>query len=339
MPHSKVVTLNEFVIQRQHDFPYATGELTALLHHISLAAKTVNRSVNSAGLVDILGSVGASNTYGEDVKKLDIFAHKLFLHTLTTCGECCGVVSEESNDLIVLEDEISRNAKYVVCIDPLDGSSNIDVNASIGTIFAIYRRLSSETGHCDIDDFLQPGRNLVAAGYIMYGSSTVLVFSTGNGVNGFTLDPSIGEFCLSHPDIRIPQNGMYYSINESYKHYFPDYVNEFVEYCKEEDKASKRPYSSRYIGAMVADMHRNLIKGGIFMYPPMRGYPKGKLRLLFECNPMSFIVEQAGGIATDGQTPILDLKPEILHERTPIYVGSPDMVNKFLEFSNKNNNK
>lgn len=333
MPYSKVVTLNEFIIQRQHDFPYATGELTALLHHISLAAKTVNRSVNSAGLVDILGSAGASNTYGEDVKKLDIFAHQLFLHTLTTCGECCGVASEESDDIIILEDEVARNAHYVVCIDPLDGSSNIDVNASIGTIFAIYRRLSNPSGPCNIDDFLQPGRNLVAAGYVMYGSSTVLVFSTGNGVNGFTLDPSIGEFCLSHPDIQIPQNGIYYSINESYAHYFPAVVNNFVAYCKDEDKATKRPYSSRYIGAMVADMHRNLIKGGIFMYPPMRGYPRGKLRLLFECNPMSFIVEQAGGMATDGTTPILDIKPESLHERTPIYVGSSVMVNKFLEIA------
>lgn len=335
MPQQKrVFTLSEFIIQRQHEYPDASGELSALLHHIGLAAKRVNRAVNKAGLIDLLGSVGASNASGEDVKKLDMFAHHHFINALTTCGQCCGVASEESDDIIVLEDELARNTKYVICIDPLDGSSNIDVNVSVGTIFAIFRRLSPETDVCNIDDFLQTGRNLVAAGYIIYGSSTVLVYSTGNGVNGFTLDPSIGEFCLSHPDVRVPENGVYYSINESYKNYFPYAINEFVEYCKMEDKATNRPYSSRYIGSMVADLHRNIIKGGIFMYPPMKSHPKGKLRLLFECNPMAFIVEQAGGIATDGERPILDIKPKSIHERSPIYIGSPMMVNKLLEFTN-----
>ena len=329
----RVIILNEFILQRQTEYPDASGELSALLHHLGLAAKIVNRAVNKAGLIDILGSVGASNASGEDVKKLDMFAHEHFLNTLTTCGQCCGVASEESHDSIILEDELSRNAKYVICIDPLDGSSNMDVNVSVGTIFAIYRRLSPVNGPCNQEDFLQTGRNLVAAGYIIYGSSTVLVYSTGNGVNAFTLDPSIGEFCLSHPNMRIPENGIYYSLNESYKNYFPYAINEFVEYCKADDKATKRPYSSRYVGSMVADLHRNLIKGGIFLYPPMKTHPRGKLRMLFECNPMAFIVEQAGGIATDGENAILDLKPKTLHERSPIYIGSPAMVNKLLEFT------
>lgn len=329
----RITSLNEFIIQRQHEYPDSSGELSALLHHISLAAKIVNRIVNKAGLTDILGAAGTNNASGEDVKKLDMFAHYHFLHTLTTCGQCCGIASEESDEIIVLEDALSKHSKYVICIDPLDGSSNIDVNVSVGTIFAIYRRLSPEDGACNTADFLQSGRNLIAAGYIIYGSSTVLMYSTGNGVNGFTLDPSLGEFCLSNPNVKIPENGLYYSINESYKNYFPTTVNEFIEYCKEEDKETKRPYSSRYIGSMVADLHRNLLKGGIFMYPPMKTHPRGKLRILFECNPMAFIVEQAGGIATDGEQPILDLVPTKIHERTPIYIGSPQMVNKLLEFT------
>jgi fructose-1,6-bisphosphatase I len=334
IPYTKRPTsLNEFIIERQHEYPDASGELSALLNHIALAAKLVNRAVNKAGLIDILGSIGSSNASGEEVKKMDMFAHNHFLQTLTTCGQCCGVASEESDDIIILEDEISKHSKYVVCIDPLDGSSNIDVNVSVGTIFAIYTRLSPENGACNVADFLQPGRNLVAAGYVIYGSSTVLMYSTGNGVNGFTLDPSIGEFCLSNPNVKTPENGLYYSINESYKNYFPTTVNEFIEYCKADDKATKRPYSSRYVGSMVADLHRNLLKGGIFMYPPMKSHPRGKLRILFECNPMAFIVEQAGGIATDGEQAILDLKPTKIHERTPIYIGSSAMVNKLLEFT------
>lgn len=329
----KVVTLSEFIIQQQTDFPFATGEFSALLHHISLAAKLVNRAVNKAGLIDILGSTGTTNSSGEDVKKLDLFAHEHFLHTLTTCGECCGVASEESDQIIVIDDDLARKSHYIVCIDPLDGSSNIDVNVSVGTIFAIYRRLSPINEPCNINDFLQPGTNLVASGYVTYGSSTVLVYTTGSGVNGFTLDPSIGEFCLSHPNIRVPNNGAFYSVNESYKNYFPQYVNHFIEYCKAEDKPTKRPYSSRYIGSMVADLHRNLLKGGIFMYPSLKTHPKGKLRVLFECNPMAFLIEQAGGVATDGKRRILEITPQTLHERTPIYIGSPMMVNKLLDFS------
>ncbi len=335
MINNKVITLNEFIVNKQWEFPFATGELTSLLHDIVFAAKLVNREVNKAGLVDILGTTGDSNVHGEEVKKLDMFAHEIFLSSLRTSGECCGVASEESTGFISFKGAESRKAKYVVCIDPLDGSSNIDVNVSIGTIFSIYERISTEDVSCNIDDFLQMGRKQVAAGYVLYGSSTMMVYTTGYGVNGFTLDPSIGEFCLSHRDIKIPAKGKIYSINESYRARFSKSINQYVDYCKEEDKASNRPYSSRYIGSMVADFHRNLIKGGIFMYPAMTKYPNGKLRLLYECNPMAFLVEQAGGMATNGYERILDLQPTALHQRSPIFIGSPDMVKKVGEFINQ----
>jgi len=336
MPNRKVVTIEEFIVKQQGGFPNATGELSGLLRDIGLAAKIVNREVNKAGLVDILGITGTSNSSGEEVKKLDIFANDQFISALRTSGECCGLASEESDDFVVLESENAQNAKYVVCIDPLDGSSNIDVNVSIGTIFSIYKRLSDPSGDCTLDDFLQPGRDIVAAGYIIYGSSTMLVYSTGQDVNGFTLDPSIGEFCLSHPAIKVPKKGLYYSINESYQHRFPKAVNDFVAYCKCEDEKTNRPYSARYIGSMVADFHRNLIKGGIFMYPSMRDYPNGKLRLLFECNPMAFIVEHAGGVASNGQKRVLDIMPTELHQRCPIFIGSTDLVRKAEHFIFKN---
>ncbi len=325
-------TLDEFVIRRQKDFPYAQGELSRLLRDIGLAAKVVNREVNKAGLVDILGSTGATNVQGEDVKKLDVFANSRFIAALEVGGECSGVASEENTDFLTFDSDISHNAKYVVALDPLDGSSNIDVNVSVGTIFSIYRRVSEVPGPATIEDFLQKGALQAAAGYVIYGSSTMLVYTTGRGVNGFTLDPSIGEFCLSHPDMKLPKVGRLYSVNQGNFVSFPKGVQQFIRYCKEVDDSTNRPYSSRYIGSMVADIHRNLITGGIFIYPQSKDNPEGKLRLLYECNPMAFIVEQAGGRATDGRNRILDIEPTMLHQRTPIFIGSEDMVRKAEEF-------
>jgi len=331
-----VTTLNEFIIERQADFPYAKGELTRLLSHIGVAAKVVNREVNKAGLVDILGEAGSDNIQGEQQKKLDIYADEKFIASLKASGECCGIASEENENIVIFEEEIARNGKYVVTMDPLDGSSNIDVNVSIGTIFSIYRRVSPEGHKAKIEDFVQEGTKQVAAGYIIYGSSTMMVMTTGKGVNGFTLDPSIGEFCLSHPNIKIPQSGDLYSINEGNYIKFPEGVKKYLKYCQENDKPTGRPYTSRYIGSLVADFHRNLLKGGIFIYPKSAGYPSGKLRLLYECNPMAILVEQAGGKATDGRGKrILDLKPTELHQRVPFYVGSRNMVNKAEEFMKK----
>ncbi len=327
----KVTTLGQFIIERQRDFPYAKGELSRLLRDIGIAAKIVNREVNKAGLVDILGSTGRENVQGEDVKKLDIFANEQFIAALTSGGECCVIASEENEEIIPIETEISKNAKYVVMMDPLDGSSNIDVNVSIGTIFSIYRR-KSLGGPGTLEDCLQAGTEQVAAGYVVYGSSTMLVYTTGRGVNGFTLDPSIGEFCLSHADMRVPETGIIYSINEGNYIKFPEGIKKYIKYCQEDDKASSRPYSSRYIGSMVADFHRNLIKGGVFIYPQTQKSPNGKLRLCYECNPLSFIVEQAGGKASTGSGRILEITPNDLHQRTPIIIGSVKMVEKVEEF-------
>ncbi|MFD2162797.1 class 1 fructose-bisphosphatase [Paradesertivirga mongoliensis] len=324
---SVVKTLGQFIIEKQKDFPYAKGELSRLLRDIGIAAKIVNREVNKAGLVNILGDEGTTNSHGESQKKLDIFANHQFISALTCGGECCLIVSEENDDPIFIESDVSHNAKYIVCIDPLDGSSNIDVNVSVGTIFSIYRRKSTE-GKPTLQDALQRGTEQVAAGYIVYGSSTMLVYTTGKGVNGFTLDPSIGEFCLSHPDMKIPEDGYIYSINEGNYINFPDGVKKYIKFCQEEDPSTKRPYSSRYIGSMIADMHRNMIKGGIFLYPPTSSSPKGKLRLVYECNPMAFIIEQAGGRATDGFQRILEMEVESLHQRCSIFVGSENMVRK-----------
>ncbi|MGB1243009.1 MAG: class 1 fructose-bisphosphatase [Chitinophagales bacterium] len=328
----KIVTLNEFIIDSQKGFDFATGELSGLLHHIGLAAKIVNREVNKAGLVGILGAAGSNNVHGEDVQRLDIFANMHFHKAMRNSEFCGGIASEEDDDCVIYEGERARNAKYVVCIDPLDGSSNIDVNVSIGTIFGIYRRISPVGQPCVERDFLQAGNQLVAAGYIIYGSSTMLVYTTGTRVNGFTLDPSIGEFCLSHRDIKTPLQGRIYSINESYQSQFSDGVNRYLDYCKQHEPFTGRPYSSRYIGSMVADVHRNLIKGGIFAYPRTKDNPNGKLRLLYECNPLAFIVEKAGGMATDGKNRILDIQPTELHQRLPIYLGSTSMVRKAMQF-------
>jgi fructose-1,6-bisphosphatase I len=314
-----LITLDEFIIRRQKDFPYATGELSGLLRDIGLAAKIISREVNKAGLADISGVVGHENASGEDVQKLDILADNLLISCLQNSGECCGIASEENDTFVPIEG--SENAKYVVIFDPLDGSSNIDVNVSIGTIFAIYRRISGE-GTCTLEDFLQDGVEQVAAGYVVYGSSTMLVYTTGKGVNGFTLDPSIGEFCLSHPDIRIPENGNIYAVNHSAYPIFDESVRQFIDECIAQEM------SFRYIGSMVADVHRTLIKGGIFMYPATKKAPKGKLRLLYECNPLSFLVEQAGGRSSNGFQRILELEATELHQRTPIFIGAKELVDR-----------
>lgn len=320
-----VVTLGQFIIARQAEFPYSKGELSRLLRDIGIAAKIVNREVNKAGLVDILGEAGETNIQGESVKKLDVFANEQFIAALASGGECCAIASEENDEFIPINNHVSHNAKYVVCIDPLDGSSNIDVNVSIGTIFSIYRRVS-KGGPGTMEDFLQKGTEQVAAGYIIYGSSTMLVYTTGKGVNGFTLDPSIGEFCLSHPDMKAPETGEIYSLNQGNFVHFPIGVKEYVKYCQELDKGSKRPYSMRYIGSLVADFHRNLIKGGIYIYPPTHSSPNGKLRLLYECNPLAFIAEQAGALALDGFNRILEIEPSDIHQRVPLFIGSRKMV-------------
>ncbi|MCC6385235.1 MAG: class 1 fructose-bisphosphatase [Bacteroidia bacterium] len=331
----QVTTLSQFIIERQADFPYAKGELSRLLLDIGIAAKVVNREVNKAGLVDILGEAGNINIQGEQVKKLDVFANEQFIIALGSGGETCAVASEENEDLVPIETLVSKNAKYLVCIDPLDGSSNIDVNVSIGTIFSIYRRKSEESTSI-LSEFLQKGTQQVAAGYVIYGSSTMLVYTTGKGVNGFTLDPSIGEFCLSHPDIKTPETGNIYSVNEGNYMHLTEGVKAYLRWCKESDKDTKRPYTARYIGSLVADFHRNLLKGGIYIYPATVTAPNGKLRLLYECNPLAWIAEQAGGQASDGRNRILDIKPESLHQRTPLFIGSPEMVTMAVEFNLKN---
>jgi fructose-1,6-bisphosphatase I len=324
---TKVTTLGQFIIEKQADFPYAKGELSRLLRDIGIAAKIINREVTRAGLLDIHGNAGSTNIQGEDQQKLDIYANQQFITALKSGGECCIVASEENEDIIRLDTDVSRNAKYIVAIDPLDGSSNIDVNVSVGTIFSIYRRKSAD-GQAGLQDVLQKGTEQVAAGYVIYGSSTMLVYTTGKGVNGFTLDPSIGEFCLSHPDMQIPDTGVIYSINEGNYIHFPQGVKNYIKYCQVEDAATRRPYASRYIGSMVADIHRSLIKGGIFIYPVTSSATNGKLRLVYECNPMAFLIEQAGGKASNGFRRILEIEVTSLHQRSPIFIGSPAMVKK-----------
>jgi fructose-1,6-bisphosphatase I len=327
----EIKTLGQFIIEKQADFPFAKGELSRLLLDLAIAAKIVNREINKAGLAEILGESGTVNVQGECQKKLDIYANEQFIGALKSCGECCVVVSEENDEHITIDSDISKNAKYIVAIDPLDGSSNIDVNIGIGTIFSIYRRISV-SGAASMEDILQRGKQQIAAGYIIYGSSTMLVYTTGKGVNGFTLDPSIGEFCISHPDMKIPESGTIYSINEGNYIHFPLGVKKYIKYCQEEDEQSQRPYTSRYTGSMVADLHRNLIKGGIFIYPSTSRAQRGKLRLVYECNPMAFIIEQAGGKASDGARRILELEVNNLHQRSPIFIGSKLMVEEAEEF-------
>jgi len=332
----EVKTLGQFIIEKQSDFPYAKGELSRLLRDLGIAAKIVNREVNKAGLASIIGDADSVNIQGESQKKLDIYANEQFLAALQSGGECCILVSEENDDYIYIDSELSKDAKYIVAIDPLDGSSNIDVNVSVGTIFSIFRRKTID-GKATINDVLQNGTEQVAAGYIIYGSSTMMVYTTGKGVNGFTLDPSIGEFCLSHSNMQIPKTGTIYSINEGYYNHFPIGIKQYIKYCQVDDEKTERPYISRYTGSMVADLHRSLIKGGVFMYPVTARAPKGKLRLVYECNPMAFIVEQAGGKASDGYQRILEVAVESMHQRSAIVIGSVNMVLKVEELLQKFN--
>ncbi len=313
----KMRTLGEFIVEKQHDFPHASGELSSLLASIRLAAKIVNREINKAGLADIIGASGNDNIQGEEQQKLDLYANEKFKAALEARDQVCGVASEEEDEAVAFSKELNKNAKYVVLMDPLDGSSNIDVNVSVGTIFSIYRRVSPVGTPPTQEDFLQPGNKQVAAGYVIYGSSTMLVYTTGNGVNGFTYDPSLGTFYLSHENMRIPENGKIYSINEGNYIRFPTGVKKYIKFCQENVPEEGRPYTSRYIGSLVADFHRNLLKGGIYLYPSTQSHPNGKLRLLYECNPMAFLIEQAGGLASDGARRIMDIKPTELHQRVP----------------------
>jgi fructose-1,6-bisphosphatase I len=328
----RILTLDEFTLQQLRQFPTATGELSSLLRDIGLAAKRVNVEVNKAGLVDILGDAGTINVQGEDVKKLDIYANNQFMGVLQHGISCAGIGSEELDDFVVFDDEVSNQSKYVVMFDPLDGSGNIDVNVSIGTIFSVYRRVSERGKPCTKADFLQPGNRQVAAGYVIYGSSTMFVYATRRGVNGFTLDPSIGEFCLSHPDIKCPPTGKFYSVNHGNFFQYDEGVRKYIDACQRKTKDTGGPYTQRYIGSMVADVHRNLIKGGIFMYPGTIDKPKGKLRLLYESNPFAFILEVAGGRATDGKQRILDIQPTELHQRTPLFIGSSEMMDELESY-------
>ena len=325
----KIQTLDEFTIQQMRDFPNATGELSGLLRDIGLAAKRVHVEVNKAGLIDILGDAGTMNVQGEEVKKLDIFANNQFMGVLRHGISCAGIGSEEMDDIVVFDDDISNQSKYVCLFDPLDGSSNIDVNVSIGTIFSVFRRVSELGKPATAADFLQQGIKQVAAGYIIYGSSTMLVYATRRGANGFTLDQAVGEFTLSHPDIKCQEVGKIYSVNHGNFFQYEEKVQRYIHQCQKKTKATGGPYTQRYIGSMVADVHRNLIKGGIFMYPGTTEKPNGKLRLLYECNPFAFIVEIAGGIATDGKQRILEIQPKEVHERTPFFIGSKSMMEEF----------
>ena len=328
-------TLGEFIINKQSEFKYSSGELTRLINSIRLAGKIVNHEVNKAGLVDILGTAGEENIQGEDQQKLDVYANEVFIKNLVNREIVCGIASEEEDDFIAIQGNNKKNEnKYVVLMDPLDGSSNIDVNVSVGTIFSIYRRITPVGTPVTIEDFLQPGKNHVAAGYIVYGTSTMIVYSTGHGVNGFTLNPAIGTYYLSHPNMQFPDKGFIYSVNEGNYVHFPKGVKEYIKYCQEEE--DDRPYTSRYIGSLVSDFHRNMIKGGIYFYPSTSKSPNGKLRLLYECNPMAFLAERAGGKASDGFNRILDIKPTELHQRVPFFCGNKDMVETLESFMKKN---
>lgn len=326
----RIVTIDRHIVDMQAHFPEATGELSNLLYDVALTAKLIDREVSKAGLVDILGFTGQVNIQGEEVQKLDEYAHDRFVRSFDHSGQLCVMASEEEEDIIHIPKQF-RLGKYVLLYDPLDGSSNIDANVSIGSIFSIYRRQSAH-GPGTLDDCLRKGREQVAAGYILYGSSTMLVYTTGHGVFGFTLDPSIGEFLLSHEDIRMPEKGKIYSLNEGYRGYLNEGTRRLIDHLQAEDKETGRPYSSRYIGSMVADVHRTLLYGGIFLYPATTKAKEGKLRLLYEASPMAFLVEQAGGMATDGKMRILDIQPTKLHQRTPVYIGSKQDIELAMEF-------
>jgi fructose-1,6-bisphosphatase I len=333
----EILTLDEFTIRQFRAIPNATGELSTLLRDIGLAAKRINVEVNKAGLVDILGDAGSVNVQGEAVKKLDVYSNQQMMGVLRHGISCAGIASEELDDFIAFNDEVSKQSKYVCLFDPLDGSNNIDVNISIGSIFGVYRRVTEKGSIVTEKDFLQPGLRQVAAGYIIYGSSTMLVYATRRGVNGFTLDPSIGEFCLSNPNIICPESGNIYSVNHGNFFHYDEGVQRYIHFCQQKAKEEGGPYAQRYTGSLVADMHRTLIKGGIFMYPANSYMPQGKLRLMYECNPFAFIMEVAGGKATDGKNRILDIQPKSLHERCPFFVGSKTMMEELDQcMQNKN---
>ncbi len=315
-------TLDRFIKSNQEQVSYDRTELSQLMGDIVLGGKVVNREVNKAGLMDIVGAAGSSNTSGEQQYKLDVLANTAFEQALSNSGHVCALMSEESESVV----DVSEMGKYVVAIDPIDGSSNIDVNVSIGTIFSIYRRTTDVGTPISTQDILQTGSSQVAAGYILYGSSTMLVYTSGHGVNGFTYEPALGEYLLSHVNIQMPHNGSVYSVNEGHSNMFPVNVRSYLDHCKSEF------YTTRYVGSLVADFHRNLLNGGIYLYPGTLGEPKGKLRLVYECNALAFLAEQAGGSAVDGQMRILDKQPLSLHERTPLYVGSVAMVGKLGEY-------
>ncbi len=325
----RLVTLEEYIIQSQNRFPGATGELSQLLRDLGLATKIISREVNKAGITNILGVDGSENVHGEEVKKLDIFADQQLISALERSQITCMVISEENDGIVRLS---STGGKYIVYLDPLDGSSNIDVNVSVGSIFSIYMREARYDPTVKESDALQPGTRQVAAGYVLYGSSTTLAYTTGLGVSLFTLDPTIGEFILCERNIRIPQFGTIYSINEGSYNSWDYGLKKYIKFCQEDDPETHRPYTTRYIGSMVADVHRTLIKGGIFIYPHSARYPEGKLRLMYECNPLSMIMEQAGGMATNGEKRILEIQPKAIHERSPIYMGSPENVLKVMDF-------
>ena len=327
---SGIMTLPLHIMEQERNYPQATGQFSGLMSDLAVAAKVLSLIVNKAGLVDVLGYTGAKNVFDEDVKKMDILANETIVHAMDHGGHLCLMASEESEGLIPIPD-YHPLGKYVMLFDPLDGSSNIDVNVSIGTIFSIFKRVTS-SGKGQLEDALQPGYKQVAAGYILYGSSTMFVYSTGQGVHGFTYDPSIGEFLLSNENMKIPEWGAYYSVNEGYYNRWTAGMRHYIRYLKEEDPTTGRPYSLRYIGSLVADFHRNLLYGGIFLYPADSAHPEGKLRLLYEANPLAFLVEQAGGLATDGHQRILDIQPKSLDHRTPLLIGSKKDVELAMKF-------
>ncbi len=331
-----LITLGEFVIQQQHETE-ATGDLSQIFGAMRLASKLVHREINKAGIADITGQAGVENVQGEQQQKLDVYANDKFKAALAARGHVCGIASEEEEDFVEFDQDLNKGSKYVVLIDPVDGSSNIDVNVAVGTIFSIYKRVSPVDGPVQLEDFLQPGTEQVAAGYVIFGSSTMLVYTTGNGVNGFTFDPSIGVYYLSHENMRIPEDGKIYSVNEGNYVHFPSGVKKYIKFCQANDPATSRPYTSRYIGSLVADFHRNLLKGGIYFYPSYAKNPNGKLRLLYECNPMAMLMEQAGGKASNGFQSILSIQPTELHQRVPLYIGSTPMVEDVEKFLAEDN--
>jgi fructose-1,6-bisphosphatase I len=328
MPQSEITTIEQFIVDQQALHANADGSLSRIFRAIELAAKIVNRDVRKAGLIDILGEDGSINPHGEDQQKLDVIANNVFISALSRTKEVSMIISEENEGIIYVEG--CEHEKYIVAIDPLDGSSNIDVNVSIGSIFSIYRRSNPENKP-GVEDCLQTGNSQVAAGYVCYGSSTMLVYTTGDGVNGFTLDDALQEFCLSHPNIKTPADGSIFSVNEGNYQDFPTGIQAYIDYCKDAESGTKRPYKARYIGSMIADFHRNLLKGGVFLYPSTNQSPNGKLRLMYECNPMAFIAEQAGGLASTGSDRVMDLMPSELHQRCPLYIGSKNMVQKAVD--------